>query len=119
MEGKGDKMNFHDKVYEVLNTFKQTTEYQNFIMLKNELKKDDATYQMLRNFKEMQNKHQMEFISTGKKNESVQKELENLYSILIQNEKARNLLECEMRLNILLADMQKIMAEGMKEIVEF
>ena len=49
----------------------------------------------------------------------MQKELENTYSLLIQSDKARSFLEAEIRLNVLLADMQKIIGEGIKEIVEF
>ena len=45
--------------------------------------------------------------------------MENLYSIIIQNENARKLLENEMKIDVMLADMQKIVGEGIKEIVEF
>ena len=45
--------------------------------------------------------------------------MENLYSIIIQDEKARMLLENEMKLNVMLADMQKIVGDGIKELVEF
>lgn len=112
-------MNFYDKIHELVKSFKETNEYKEFIELKEAIVNDEKTYSMLKDFKEKQKSHQIEYINTGKMNEDSQKELQNLYSILIQNADARKLLECEMRLDILLADMQKIVGEGIKEIVEF
>lgn len=112
-------MNFHDKVHELVRAFKETQEYKAYMELKEEIKKDEKTANMVKDFKERQKTYQMEYINTGVVNESKKSELENLYSIVIQNEKARKLLESEMRLDILLADMQKILADGVKEIVEF
>lgn len=112
-------MNFHDKVHELVRAFKETEEYKAYVNIKNNISKDEKVYAMLKDFKTKQQAHQMEYMNTGKMNEDSRKELENLYSILIQNEQARKLLESEMRLDILLADMQKILAEGVKEIIEF
>lgn len=112
-------MNFYDKVYELVSCFKETEEYKKYISLKEEIKKEEKTAKMLKDFKEKQTKLQTDYINTGKMDELMQKELENTYSLLIQSETARNFLEAEIRLNVLLADMQKIMGEGIKEIVEF
>jgi cell fate (sporulation/competence/biofilm development) regulator YlbF (YheA/YmcA/DUF963 family) len=112
-------MNFHDKIHELVRSFKETNEYMEFMQLKQNLVKDDKKYAMLKDFKQKQKAHQIEYINTSKINVDSQKELQNLYSILIQNEDVRKLLECEMKLDILLADMQKIVAEGINEIVEF
>ncbi len=112
-------MNFYDKVYELVRCFKETEEYKNYIELKKEIKKENKTADMLKEFKEKQMKLQTEYINSGKINETMQKELENTYSLLIQSDKARSFLEAEIRLNVLLADMQKIIGEGIKEIVEF
>lgn len=112
-------MNFYDKVYELVRCFKETDEYKTYIKLKEEIKKDNKYSKMLKEFKEKQTKMQMEYIDTGKMNETEQKELENIYSLLIQSEIVRSFLESEIRLNVILADMQKIIGEGLKEIVEF
>ncbi len=112
-------MNFYDKVHELVRCFKNTEEYKNYIELKNEIKKDEKDASLVKEFKEKQTKIQMDYINTGKMNEEMQKELENTYSLLIQSENIRKFLEAEIKLNVLLADMQKIMGEGIKEIIEF
>ena len=45
--------------------------------------------------------------------------MENLYSIVIQNEECRKLLECEMKINIILADLEKSMGEAIEELLKF
>lgn len=112
-------MNFYDKVYELVRCFKETEEYKTYMKLKEEIKKDAKYSNMLKEFKDKQTKMQMEYIESGKKDENAQKELENIYSLLIQSEFVRSFLESEIRLNVLLADMQKIIGEGLKDIVEF
>ena len=74
---------------------------------------------MLKDFKDKQKEHQMKYLSGNKIEESETQNMQNLYSIIIQNEKARKLLECEMKLDVMLADLQKIIGDGIKEIVEF
>lgn len=112
-------MNFYDKVYELVRCFKETDEYKIYMNLKEKIKKDGKYSKMLKDFKEKQTKMQMGYIESGKMDELAQKDLENTYSLLIQSENVRNFLESEIRLNVLLADMQKIIGEGLKDIVEF
>ncbi len=112
-------MNFYDKIYELAKSLKETNEYKEYIKLKTELKADSKTYDMIKDFKEKQKEQQIKYINGQEVTKEEQDNMQNLYSILIQNEKARSLLECEMRINVLLADMQKIMGEAITEIVEF
>ncbi len=112
-------MNFYDKVHELARCLKETQEYKEYIKLKNELKSDTTNYNILKDFKEKQKEHQMMYISGKEIAKEQQDEMQNLYSILIQNEKIRKLLESEMKIDVMLADMQKIMGDAIKEIVEF
>lgn len=112
-------MNFHDKIYELVKCFKETNEYKEYMMLKEKIKSNDEEYKILKEFKEKQIAHQTKIINGEKVEESETTDMQNLYSILIQKEDLRKILECEMRINLLLGDMQKIIAEGIKEIVEF
>ena len=48
-----------------------------------------------------------------------QEEMENLYSIVAQNSECRKLLECEMRINVILVDLQKSLGDVIEELVKF
>ena len=112
-------MNFYDKVNDMISSFKQMEEYKKYIELKEKIKKDEEVSAKLKEFKDKQQTHQLEFINTGNLSEAHKSELENLYSILIQNEDVRKFLEYEMKLDIYLADMQKAIGDGIKEMLEF
>ena len=45
--------------------------------------------------------------------------MEKLYAIVIKNEDCRKLLECEMKINVILADLQKVIGEAVEELIKF
>lgn len=110
---------FYDKVHELVRELKESDEYKSYMKLKEELKSDDKVYNMIKDFKKKQEEHQLNYINGKDMSDEELKQMQNLYSILIQNEKARLLLESEMKINVMLADMNKIIGEGIKEIVDF
>ncbi len=112
-------MNFYDKIHELVRALKQTNEYIEYINLKNKLKEDEKTYKMVKDFKEKQKDLQIKHISGAKMSDEEKSSMENLYSIIIQKEDVRKLFEFEMKLDVMLADIQKIVGDGIKEIVEF
>lgn len=112
-------MNFYDKVHEMVRAFKDTPEFREYIELKNKLKEEKDAYDRLKDFKERQKNYQMEYIDGKEQSKEKLDEMQNLYSIIIQNETSRKLLENEMKINVMLADMQKIIGDALKDIVDF
>ena len=112
-------MNFYDKVHEMVRAFKDTTEFREYVELKNKLKEEKDAYDRLKDFKERQKNYQMEYIDGKEQSKEKLDEMQNLYSIIIQNETSRKLLENEMKINVMLADMQKIIGDALKDIVDF
>ena len=112
-------MNFYDKLNDMIRCFKDTDDYKKFIELKVKIKEDKDSYEKLKEFKEKQTAQQVSYMEKGKVDENSQKELENLYSIIVKNDDIRSLLEQEMKLNIMLADVQKALGEAVKELVDF
>lgn len=112
-------MNFYDKVHEMVRAFKDTPEFREYVELKNKLKEEKDAYDRLKDFKERQKNYQMEYIDGKEQSKEKLDEMQNLYSIVIQNETSRKLLENEMKINVMLADMQKIIGDALKDIVDF
>lgn len=112
-------MNFYDKVHEMVRAFKDTPEFREYVELKNKLKEEKDAYDRLKDFKERQKIYQMEYIDGKEQSKEKLDEMQNLYSIIIQNETSRKLLENEMKINVMLADMQKIIGDALKDIVDF
>lgn len=112
-------MNFYDKVHEMVRAFKDTPEFREYVELKNKLKEEKGAYDRLKDFKERQKNYQMEYIDGKEQSKEKLDEMQNLYSIVIQNETSRKLLENEMKINVMLADMQKIIGDALKDIIDF
>lgn len=112
-------MNFYDKVHEMVRAFKDTPEFREYVELKNKLKEEKDAYDRLKDFKERQKNYQMEYIDGKVQSKEKLDEMQNLYSIVIQNETSRKLLENEMKINVMLADMQKIIGDALKDIIDF
>lgn len=112
-------MNFYDKVHEMVRAFKDTPEFREYVELKNKLKEEKDAYDRLKDFKERQKNCQMEYIDGKEQSKEKLDEMQNLYSIVIQNETSRKLLENEMKINVMLADMQKIIGDALKDIIDF
>jgi cell fate (sporulation/competence/biofilm development) regulator YlbF (YheA/YmcA/DUF963 family) len=73
----------------------------------------------IKEFKEKQRQQQLRYIEGTKPTEAEQQYMQNLYSIIIQNADGAKFFESEIRLNVLLADIQKILTEGIKDVLEF
>lgn len=112
-------MNFYDKVHEMVRALKDTPEFREYVELKNKLKEEKDAYDRLKDFKERQKNYQMEYIDGKEQSKEKLDEMQNLYSIVIQNETSRKLLENEMKINVMLADMQKIIGDALKDIIDF
>ena len=112
-------MNFYDKVHEMVRAFKDTPEFREYVELKNKLKEEKDAYDRLKDFKERQKNYQTEYIDGKEQSKEKLDEMQNLYSIVIQNETSRKLLENEMKINVMLADMQKIIGDALKDIIDF
>ena len=112
-------MNFYDNINNLVDAFKKTPEYTEYMQLKENLKSNEKTYEMLKNFKEKQSEVQISYINGQEVSKEKQEEMENLYSIVAQNSDCRRILECEMKINIILADLQKSMGEAIEELVKF
>lgn len=114
-----DNMNFYDKIHELVKSLKETEEYKTYIKIKEEIKQDVQLSEKIKEFREEQRQSQMKYISGEELSEESKQEMQQMYSILIQNPKVVEFFQAEIKLDVMLADMQKIIGEGMKEIVDF
>lgn len=112
-------MNFYDKIHEMMKCLQETNEYKEYMKLKEEIKQNEELKQRIDDFKIKQRQEQMKYINGEQLSEESKKEMEHLYSLVIQYELGAKFFQAEIRLDVMLADMQKIINEGIKDIIEF
>lgn len=112
-------MNFYDKIHELVKCLKDTPEYSNYIKVKQRVKQDKELSDKIQEFRKRQADEQVKYINGKEMDDSTKKEMQQMYSLIIQNPLAVEFFQAEIKLDVMLADMQKIIGEGIKEIVEF
>jgi len=112
-------MNFYDKIHVLVKDLKDTPEYVNYMAIKEKVKADAELSEKIRKFRERQRQEQMKYINGAQMDEATKADLQQEYSLIIQNPLAVEFFQAEIKLDVLLADMQKILGEGLKDVVEF
>lgn len=112
-------MNFYDKVHELVRELKNTEEYIEYMHMKEQVQKNPEIFAKVKEFKDKQREQQIQYISGKEITEEDKQYMQNLYSIIIHNSEAAKFFEEEIKLNVLLADIQKILGEGIKDVLEF
>lgn len=110
------------KVYDTANTLaeeiKTSEEYVTYktarevINLKPELK------EKIKEFEQMRYDVQVQMMQTGKQDEEKYKKMQEIYTELVETEEARKYFEAEMKFNILLADVNKIIGEAVQDVIK-
>ena len=112
-------MNFYDKIHTLVKDLKDTPEYVNYITIKEKVKADSELSQKIKDFKQLQRAEQLKHINGQQMDEATKSELQQQYSIIIRNALAVEFFQAEIKLDVLLADLQKILGEGLKDVIEF
>ena len=105
-------MNVYDTANKLAGEIKQSEEYMNYKMAKQALNLNYSLKERLAKFEKLRYEEQLEMMQTGKKNE--QKE----YEELIEDEEARRYFDAETKFNILIADVNKIIGDTIKDVME-
>ena len=112
-------MNFYDKVHELVRDLKKTNEYKKYVELKEKVKADSDLAQKVKVFKERQMSYQKDYLSGKDMDDNAKQEMQQLYSLIIQKPLGAEFFQAEIALDVMLADMQKIIGEGVTEALNF
>ncbi len=111
-------MNPYDKVHELVRAIKESDEVKEYLAIKEELFQDEKNKSMIKDFREKQVEVQS-LLMQGKEAEPEKMEkLQNLYDILASNVKIKEFFDKEVRFDVMLSDIYKIIGEALKDIVE-
>jgi len=112
-------MNFYDKVHELVRDLKTTNEYKKYVELKEKVKQDSVLSEKIKVFREKQMAYQKEYLAGKDMDDTAKQEMQQLYSLIIQSPVAAEFFQAEITLDVLLADMQKIIGEGIRDVLDF
>lgn len=112
-------MNIYDKINDLASAIKQSSELNDYVAIKKIVYQDEEKKRQIEDFR----KKQMEVQTLGMdgKEEEAEKKyalLQQMYQALIQDENVKKMFDAEVRFDIVVGDMYKILGEAIREAIE-
>ena len=111
-------MNVYDTANRLATEIKQSEEYMNYKMAREALALNPDLKKKIGEFEMARYDAQLTEMQTGKEDEEKSNKMKNLYAELIQIEDAKKYFDAEMKFNILLADVNKIIGEAVRDVMQ-
>lgn len=111
-------MNIYDTANRLAAEIKQSEEYVNYKMAKQTLTLNSELKKKIKEFEMLRYEVQLIAMQTGKTDEEKNKKMQNMYVELIESEDAKKYFEAEMKFNIVIADVNKIIGEAIKDVMQ-
>lgn len=110
-------MNIYDTANQLSKEIKESKEYQDFKKLKEEISADLDTKAKVEEFQKIRAEAQILSIQGGEPDKEKLAKLQELYGILMLNEKVKAYFEAEIKFSTVLQDINKIIAETVKDVI--
>jgi len=110
----------YDKANELARTIKESKQYLEYKELRNRVFSNPELKEMIEQFEKIRYEVQLLTVMDNKQNEEKSekmKKLEELYQILIDNKEVKEFFDKEVAFNVMLADVNKIIAEAVKDVL--
>ncbi len=111
-------MNVYDTANILATEIKQSEEYVNYKMAKQAINLNSELKKEIEEFDKLRYEIQLEMMQTGNADENKNKQLQNKYAELVENLDAKKFLEAETKFNILIADVNKIIGEAIRDVMQ-
>ena len=110
-------MNVYDNVNNLAKAIKESKEYIEYKQLKEELFVDPNLKEQVEEFEKIRYEEQLLAMQGEKQSEEKMAKLQELYRILVQNPKVKDYFDKEVRFNVMIADINKIIGEAIKDVL--
>ena len=110
-------MQVYDTANRLASEIKSSEEYANYQMAKQAISLNIDLKKKLDEFEKARYEEQISTMQTGKPDSEKIKKVQELYSELIENEEAKKYFDAELKFNILIGDVNKIIAESVKDLL--
>ena len=111
-------MNIYDTANQLAQEIQQSEEYVTYKMAKEAINLNYELKNKIEEFEKARYEAQIVAIQTGKDDENKMKHVQELYGELIQNQDASRYFDAEMKFNILIADINKIIGEAIQSLIK-
>ena len=111
-------MQVYDTANRLAQEIKDSEEYVNYKMAKQAIDLNIELKKQIEEFEKARYEEQITYMQTGKQDEEKLKKVQEIYSNLMEKEEAKKYFDAELKFNILLGDVNKIISEAVRDIIE-
>lgn len=110
-------MYVYDEANNLAKAIKDSKEYIDYKKAKESLKDNLEMKNKIEEFEKIRYDVQVMAFQGEKQNEEKQKKLQEMYEILMKDQKIKDYFDIEVRFNIMLADVNRIISESVKDLL--
>lgn len=110
-------MQVYDTANRLAQEIKDSEEYKAYKERKDEIQSNPEKKQKVEDFEKLRYEVQLMAYTGQEKEEEKSKKLEEMYATLIQNSDIKEFFDLEVKFNIMIADINKIIAEAIKDVL--
>ena len=111
-------MNVYDTANRLASEIKESQEYVNYKSAREALALNPDLKKKIGEFEVARYDAQITQMQTGKEDEEKTNKMKELYAELIQIDDAKKYFDAEMKFNIILADVNKIIGEAVRDVIQ-
>ena len=111
-------MNVYDTANQLAQEIKQSEEYITYKTAKEAINLNYELKQKIDEFEKARYNAQIVALQTGKDDEEKMKKVQALYGELIQNQEASRYFDAEMKFNLLITDVNRIIGEAIQSLLK-
>lgn len=110
-------MNVYDTANRLAYEIQQSEEYKEYKKAKETLMWNTETKKKIEDFEKLRYEVQLLEYTGEEKNEEKNKKLQEMYTILVQDKEIKEYFDLEVKFNVMIADVNKIIAESIKDVL--
>lgn len=111
-------MNVYDTANKLAQEIKQSEEYTNYKKAKEAINLNVELKNKIEEFEKARYEAQIIALQTGKDDDAKMKHVQELYGELIQSQEASKFFDAEIKFNVLIADVNRIIGQVVQEVMK-
>ena len=110
-------MNVYDTANRLAYEIQESEEYKDYKKLKDSVMSNNETKNKIEEFEKLRYDVQLMQYTGESKDEEKSKKLEEMYSMLVEDKQIKEYFDLEVKFNVMIADVNKIIAEAIRDVL--
>lgn len=110
-------MNVYDTANKLAKEIRESEEYKSYKNLKDSIMANPTSKKKIEEFEQLRYEVQLTQYTGENRDEEKTKKLEVMYAMLVQDEQIKNYFDLEVKFNVMIADVNKIIAEAIRDVL--